>query len=90
MTPPRMDARGQALVIGRGLGILFFAGIIYTVYDAAMTPLMEFGSNNVTNTTASQGLTWTGQIWTHLPVVFVFVSALGVITFSVYASRGGF
>lgn len=89
--PPTVwaDSRGQAIAIGKGLLGLCGFGVLFAFASAIWSPLYSAGSDEVTNSTAQQGLDYTDQLFNALPFLFLMVAVIGVIAISVYQSQGG-
>lgn len=86
----RSDSRGQAIAIGKALLALCGFGVIFGFAYRVWSPLYAASSNEVTNSTAQEGLDYTAQLFEALPWLFVMIAVIGVIALSVYQSQGGF
>jgi hypothetical protein len=85
----RADSRGQAIAIGEALLGLCGFGIIFGFAYVIWNPLYAAGSDEVTNSTAQEGLDYTQQLFEALPFLFLMIAVIGVIALSVYQSQGG-
>lgn len=87
--PNRWMRAGQAIAIGRGLAILIFLSLVWSIASRPFDRLHQEGQATVTNQTAVQGLDYTAYIFDSFLTIAVVVSVLGTIAYAVYQRSGG-
>jgi len=86
--PDDWHVAGQSIAIGYSLLIMLFMALVIGLVQPYMQRMNDARNEHLTDTTATQGMDWTFQIWQNLPFVVVAVLVLGTIVVAVFRRRG--
>jgi len=79
-----MDTRAQSMGIARFLlGILVAAPVIWIVNDVT-DPILDGAANATSNTQANTATTWMQDWIAWFPVLFLLISAFGLVVYAVF------